>query len=268
MTSCGKQSTSTAQVDDITINAPIAYSNGWAGNTVTIQISSEVIAENQEHPSYAAIVPQLQYAIDTWNTAIGKIVLVLNTNSYSYLSATGNTLAGCNGISNKLFYTLCDPLKGIFYDRVSSVDVGKDPSQWTSGWAYNTGKSSSILAITVWNGNGGTLTEADIRFNRDSYIFGDATSDGNLYEDESEKTIVDMRSVLLHELGHVLGLGHTPEEEDSIMYPNMNIGPDSSNPSYQSGVTTIKRTLSTCDINRVQHVYSGVTLTTACNVPG
>ncbi len=254
--SCGKQNNgSSVQQDDISNTTAIAYSGGWGGSTVTLSISSEIITENQNYSTYASILPQLQFAVDTWNAAIGKTVLVLNTTAQTYLSQTGNTFASCSGITDRLYYPLCIAgVNGIFYDKILPASLS------TSGWSYNTGKSSSILATTIWNSNGNILTVADLRFNRDSYIFGDSTVDSNIVENGTAKTLVDLRSVMIHELGHVLGLGHAVYETNSVMYPTMNIGPDSSNVNYVSTTKTIFRTLSTCDINRIKHIYASDSL--------
>jgi hypothetical protein len=262
--SCGKQS-NTAQSDDISSTSTISYSGGWGGEKIPIKVSSQIIFENQENQSYQDVKAQLQRAFDIWNKAIGQEILILNLDPNSYLSETGNTLPSCSGIPSKLYYPLCDKTRnGLFYDRVSNSDANLPKDSWKSGWDYNTGKDPSILATTVWNAAGNIMTSANIRFNRDNYFFGDSTLDMNVYEDGTQKTLVDFESVALHELGHVLGLGHDNVGEDSIMYPTMNIGPDKSNPNYNSSVSTIKRTLSECDINRVQHIYSGGSLNSKC----
>ena len=58
-----------------------------------------------------------------------------------------------------------------------------------------------------------------------------------------EKEVVDMESLALHELGHLLGLAHVPEETDaySIMNPTLYIGEGLANRKYRNDIELIQR---------------------------
>lgn len=222
--SCGAQN-KTVQQDDGTgnIDQVILYSQGWGGSynyPLTIDISTQISNENPN------LITQIQNAINTWNNAIGKTILVLRSNVVTY---TGNFFPG-------LFTPLQYPFKALYYDQISGG---------SGGWANNTGKSSSIIATTIYNSNGNSLLGADIRFNRDEYLFGDTTTGNNT----STQYIADMESIALHELGHVLGLGHAINESDSVMYPYINVGPNSSDSPSTA------RCLSANDVERIRSIY-------------
>lgn len=242
---CGKQ-VSVAETDDLVSDSPIAYSAGWA-SAPTIYLSVQIPEENssdvQNYGFSGTLIQKIQNAAATWNTAAdlnNTQRKIINVDTSSYLTTTGNTLAGCSSYSG-LYSPLCYNKNGIYYDRKSGT---------TGGWANNTGKSQGVLATAVWTTSGGHISKASIRFNRDYYIFGDTTTDYNVSEDNYNKTIVDMESVVLHEMGHMLGLGHAKEESTSVMYPSMNIGRNS------AGFSTVKRNLSYNDCIRINTIYN------------
>lgn len=226
ITSCGMQ-TKTVQHDDSTgdINQVILYSQGWGSlyhYPLTIDISTQISNEN------SSLISQIQNAVNTWNHAIGRTILILRTGVVSY---TGNSFSG-------LYAPLQYPFKALYYDKISGRN---------SGWVNNTGKSSSIIATTVYSSDGYSILGADIRFNRDSYIFGDTTTDYNT----NTEFIADLESIALHELGHVLGLGHAVNEVNSVMYPYITVGHNSVN------IPTTARCLSSNDVDRIRSIYPG-----------
>jgi predicted Zn-dependent protease len=81
---------------------------------------------------------------------------------------------------------------------------------WEQTWdAANASQQANTTIYWVDN----QITEADIRVNSQNFSF--STNPGN--------TDVDIESLLLHELGHVLGLAHTSNEQ-SVMTPFLSSG--------------------------------------------
>lgn len=130
-----------------------------------------------------------------------------------------------------------------FEDLYSSLDDDVNGNYMERNWA-KTGKPDFVIATTVWHNSGATgeIEHSDIHFNEDFYVIGDSL----LLSSEDDRQVVDMQSLALHELGHLLGLAHIDEEVDdlSVMNPTLFIG---------EGLTY--RLLSKSDIERIQTVY-------------
>ena len=98
---------------------------------------------------------------------------------------------------------------------------------------------SNTLAVTYYRYSGSQMFEADILFNRaqtfDSYR-------GSLRFGSSGYAIADIRRVLLHEMGHALGLGH-PDQAGQRVDAIMN------------SVISNRETLSSDDIAGGQSIY-------------
>lgn len=141
-----------------------------------------------------------------------------------------------------------------FKDLYSSLGDNVNGNYLDTNWE-KTKKPDYVLATTIWS-NGAdytTVTKADLRFNNEYYVIGDSFE----VKADGKKEVVDMQSLALHELGHLLGLGHVDEDVDSlsIMNPTLFIG---------EGLST--RKLAKSDIERIQQIYgcSG----DACNIDG
>ena len=193
-------------------NLPGVHSaNGWKRSLPIRFMTSDEID--------VGVVKQLRTAMSSWEDAVGKDL-------FQYDGA--ETRKGVD--FRQLYEPLTDAVNSNYFD---------------ANWFKATGKSNSVLATTIWENNGrdqSSISKADIRYNAEYYIFGDSLEEFS----EGKRTIVDMESLALHELGHLLGLSHVKEEEDrfSVMNPSLFIG---------EGMIT--RRLSRGDIDRIRSVY-------------
>jgi hypothetical protein len=99
---------------------------------------------------------------------------------------------------------------------------------------------SGVLAVTYWRSSGSNIVEADILFNRnqqfDSYR-------GPLRFGTNGWCIGDIRRVLIHELGHALGLDHPDQHGQQV-------------DAIMNSVTSDRQTLSADDISGAQSMYA------------
>lgn len=165
------------------------------------------------------VVKQLQSAMKSWEMAVGK------------------TLFAYDGVETK---------KGVdFRQLYEPLNDSKNGNYFDHNWFGATGKTNSVLATTIWENaaqDSTSIVKADIRYNAEFYVFGNSLEEFS----EGKRTIVDMQSLAVHELGHLLGLTHVKESEDrfSVMNPSLFIG---------EGMIT--RRLSKGDIVRIRSVY-------------
>lgn len=103
-----------------------------------------------------------------------------------------------------------------FYYNTTAGTINNSDGINTIHWSSNVfGRSfgSSTLAVTSQKFSGGRTTEADVTFNNtkpwNSYRGNLTTTSGGGY-------LNDFRRVVLHELGHVLGLDHPDDHGQSV----------------------------------------------------
>lgn len=152
-----------------------------------------------------------------------------------------------------VFEGLHDGITGdSFDDLYSSLQDGINGHYLDQNWG-KTAKPDYVLATTIWsNGpNYGIIRTADIRFNYQNYSIGDSLT----LRSKNNREVVDMLSLALHELGHLLGLAHVEKDVDtySVMTPSLFIG---------EGLTS--REISRGDIERIQQIYGCAGK--ACNI--
>lgn len=104
-------------------------------------------------------------------------------------------------------------------------------------WSF-TDIGPSVLAYTGTLAVDGTIQSADLIFNFDNFHFDDYD------KNPSSTNYVDFESVLVHELGHFLGLSHINMSEDSssVMLPSLRKAES-------------RRGLSQGDIVRIRQLY-------------
>ena len=162
----------------------------------------------------------LNECIGMWESAVGKKL-------FKYLGPDDKT----GDSFDDLYSSLSDTTNGHYLD-----------TDWDK-----TGKSNMVLATTIWDTSSRNVDQiftADIRFNTQHYIIGDSFS--LLPSANDPREVVDMTTLCLHELGHMLGLTHVSKNYDrlSIMNPTIYIGEGLAN-----------RNLSCGDIKRIQQIY-------------
>jgi len=184
--------------------------NGWIKTPIEFRMGSKVSKDQ---------TTQLVAAMATWEKAVGK------------------KLFANNGIQNNID-------GDSFKDLYSSLPDRINGNYLDANWG-KTGKPVEVLATTIWDNDpksGNKIDTADIRFNTQHYQIGDS------YKLKSNKSqeVVDMQSLALHELGHLLGLAHVQSKDDDLSIMN---------PSLYIGEGFVARKLSLGDIMRIQKIY-------------
>lgn len=182
------------------------YLSAKAWNSQSLPITIKVPASLQEYEAH------ILNAGEQWNTALGQPVFL-----FEFDAVEDNQYATSSS-------SLADEVFGLFRQRI---------------WNFST-IGSTVLAYTSSLSQGNNIVHADIIFNFDTYLFADhdypPVGVGENY--------VDFESVLIHELGHFLGLGHTSinEDLDSVMLPTLKKG-------------AARRELSYGDIEKIRSLY-------------
>lgn len=193
---------------------------GWNNQPIPFRFGKDLTEQQKIH---------LMASMERWEWAVGKKIFQY---SGEHSGVTGDTF-------KDLYSSLNDNVNGHYMD-----------DHWSK-----TGKSDNVLATTIWNNSTDVsiIAKSDIRFNSEHYTIGDSLT----IKAAPNKEVVDMQSLSLHELGHLLGLTHVDEDVDSlsIMNPSLFIG---------EGLTS--RALSRGDIERIQTIY-GCT-GKACDIDG
>lgn len=188
---------------------PIHSNGGWR-DLVLVYVDQDV----PEH-----VVEATMFAIKSWNEAAETEVM-----SYEGRAEASE--------QENLFNVLEDNQTVIYFDE---------------NWRRHTGKSDGVLGTTVWENevnDENYIAKGDIILNAQSFLFQDSLDvpmDASRIYD-----VVDTESVLLHEMGHLLGLDHVDEGDDmqSIMHAKASIG-----------LAVTNRELSGGDRDRIQSIY-------------
>src|SRR5205814_5325761 len=191
--------------------------------------ASGYVLEGQHWPAGTVVTFQMGLGL------AGRTLIDGNT---SWDTAAAPALGAWNNVMVRLQYT----------DTVTSPPVSSGDGVNAvvfSDTLFGQQFGSGTLAVTFWRSSGSNIVEADILFNRnqqfDSYR-------GPLRFGTNGWCIGDIRRVLIHELGHALGLDH-PDDHGQHVDAIMN------------SVISNRETLSADDISVAQSLYLAPTPT-------
>lgn len=193
---------------------PIHSAEGWQILPIPYKFGKSLTRGQQQ---------AIRRAIATWEAAIGKSLFL-----YSGIdSRNGDQFDG-------LYATLDDAVVGFY--RVKQWEK----NLWEKSGGTRKPKSTQIIATCLWENSASypaRITRGDIRFNAETYRFGDAIED---------QSVVDLETVALHEIGHLLGLNHSPlTMDESIMSIEADVD-----------AQVVRRWLSSEDIALIRKIYT------------
>ena len=192
----------------VTLRAFVTSGNAWPSGTIPVTLQLDATKP-------AGVALPLNDGAASWNAMVVSMIADWNANltrtKFTSTESTGTAAAFNNKVNNVLFS-----------DTVYGEDFG-----------------ARTLAITLSSGAAVRKSEADVLVNRVAFTW-------NSYRGALRSTnIIDLRRVLLHEFGHVLGLTH-PDQDT----------PPQSVAAVMNSVVSNTETLQLDDINGAQFLYA------------
>jgi MYXO-CTERM domain-containing protein len=188
---------------------------GWPAGTVEFRQNAAGVPEAGDAGFLA-----MDHALATWATAMdGCGNLTLRMGSRTTSRTTGfDDHPGASNENVLLFRTrLCT-------DVVSPSDPCN--GQGTCGndhdcWQYNAG--TLAITTTTYNVRTGKLYDADLEMNASTHIFSTVDSPPCSSLGQTGCVSTDVQNTVTHELGHALGLDHSPDSR-STMFAGAELG--------------------------------------------
>lgn len=173
----------------------------WKNFPIEMQINSD----NADLP-HSEVYNIISLAMKSWNTASNMTLLSAQLEKSSMSSANTMDLNGKSSIS--------------FSKDFFSDSHGFDPD--------------IVVAVGGQYGQSGVMSDGFVVFNSESVVW-----ETDNYRKTSSEYIDDLQTIAVHELGHVLGLGHS-ESRDAVMNAHR--------------ITRIRRILSQDDIDGITYL--------------
>lgn len=160
---------------------------------ITIEISTHEIFNWAPYLNPPALWPQDKIPIPIqWSTSPPLGISIVQANALLDVATRTWEAPNCSSIQFQVNSERNIPIQTF---ANGSNDIFVHTQDWPSPLASN------ALAHTIVYTSGTILVEADIHINARDYTFATVQVDGTY----------DLRSVLTHELGHVLGIGHSAD---------------------------------------------------------
>lgn len=144
--------------------------------------------------------------------------------SWAFLASEGELYTHWSGCKNPIRYQL-DVTITPSVEMLAAIDAALDTAEEATGHTFEfAGEAGPTLqpgveaVIGLRDLPGGTFGQGGGRFTS-SYemVSGLAYVDDELATDPNQAAL--LRTTLLHEVGHLLGLGHVPLDRDQVMHP-------------------------------------------------
>ncbi len=219
LTSCFTQESTPASSGGGTVSSdtPVHWDSSYLSGGLNVKIAQEILDDFTNSDDDSSGNNPVEQMFKEWNDATSAETF------YRIPASSTDNMASYTALTDY---------------RDSEYGIYKSHS-----WFSNV--QSSVLAVTQYYGyrrNAGTsseyvqITHADIIMNYRDYDFSTNASSSSTY---------DFHSVVLHELGHFLGLGHTSSYSiNSVMQPSLSI-------------TSSKREITTYDKASIVELYGG-----------
>lgn len=192
----------------------------WPTRTIRISISSSLSSSAPGVKPGSDVAGAIKRALDSWASAANVSLITLSSNQQSISPSSGG-------------------------DGISLITIAPTPENLA---AFNDGNNTARTRL-FFDPETGVINEADIVINPFPY-----SSDGTplQFSTDGSRGTYDLESTLAHEIGHLLGLGHS-----SVIGSTMQAS-QGLNGTY--GLTAVtERSLSDVDRVAVQDVYGTCT---------